>query len=215
MSQTPTPAPPVLYQTEWCAYSHRVRQVMTELCVAYTCVNVAPSKEGRAKLLEVSGQDQVPVLVDDEAVIVGSDAIIAHLRRTRSVTPYSERQASAGAFRYVKECPLSLEETLARLREALIENRLATITDIRLPAGETGEYHLLHVASPAVTKRIAANDPATVTALTVPIGLWPTAGGCGVSVIDPVAGAWMAGSPETLRANRSLRERVRKVFEML
>lgn len=205
----------VLYQTEWCAYSHRVRQVMTELCVEYTCVNVAPSKEGRARLLEVSGQDQVPVLVDDGVVIVGSDAIIARLRETRSPTPYSERQAKAGTFRYVKECPASLEETLVRLRELLIENRLATVADTRLPAGESGEYHLLQVASPAVTKSVAATDPATVAALTVPIGLWPSAGGCGVSVIDPVAGAWIVGRPETLRTNRLLRGRVRKLFEAL
>ncbi|GEM_PF-386510 len=204
-----------LYQTEWCAYSHRVRQVMTELCITYTCVNVAPSKEGRAMLLEVSGQDQVPVLTDGGLAIVGSDAIIAHLRSTFAATPYSERQARGGTFRYVKESAAGLEDTLRRLRESLIENRLATVSEARLPAGDAGEYHLLQVASPVVVKSVAATDPATVGALTVQIGLWPTEQGCAVSVIDPVAGAWLTGRPETLMADRKLRERVKKVFDAL
>lgn len=204
-----------LYQTEWCAYSHRVRQVMTELCVTYTCVNVAPSKEGRAMLLEVSGQDQVPVLLDGGRAVVGSDAIIVHLRTTFAATPYSARQSSAGEFRYVKECGSSLEETLRRLRELLIDSRLATVSEARLPAGDSGEYHLLQVASPVVVKSVAATDPATVGGLTVQVGLWPTEQGCGISVVDPVAGAWLAGRPETLMAGRKLRERVKKVFDAL
>lgn len=204
-----------LYQTEWCAFSHRVRQVMTELCVTFTCVNVAPSKEGRAKLLEVSDQDQVPVLVDDGDVIVGSGAIIDHLRRTFAATPYSDRQAMAGTFRYVKECRAPLEPTLTRLRGLLIDARLATVSEARLPAGESGEYHLLQVAAPVVIKSVALTDPATVGGLTFQIGLWPTEQGCGISIVDPVAGAWLAGRPDTLKSNRQLRERVKQVFETL
>ena len=48
-----------LYQTEWCFYSHRVRQVLTELGLTYTAVNVPAAREDRVELLAVAGQDGV------------------------------------------------------------------------------------------------------------------------------------------------------------
>ena len=207
---------PTLYQTEWCAWSHRVRQVMTELCVTYTCVNVPPSREGRKRLLEVSGQDQIPVLVDDDdEVIVGSDSIIEHLRRRHERTPYSDRQAAAGRFRTVRALDLAQEDALARLRALLAENRLEVVSEVRLPIDDETGYVLLQAAHEPSARRLGAKDPATVGALTVQIGVWPTAGGCHVSVADPVGGAWIAGLPYTIKTNRQLRERVKRVLETL
>ena len=207
---------PTLYQTEWCVWSHRVRQVMTELCVTFTCVNVPPSREGRARLLEVSGQDQIPVLVDDDdEVIVGSDSIIEHLRKRHERTPYSDRQAATGRFRTVRDLDLSQGDALARLRALLAENRLDIVSEARLPAGDDTEYVLLQAAHEPAVRRLTRKDPATVGALTVQIGVWPTDGGCRVSVVDPVAGAWIAGAPYTIKTNRQLRERVKQVLAAL
>ena len=69
-----------LYQAEWCPYCHRVRQVLTELGLTYTCVNVPVQRADRTQVRELSGQDVVPVLKDGRKVLVGSDEIVAHLR---------------------------------------------------------------------------------------------------------------------------------------
>ena len=92
-----------LYQAEWCPYCHRVRQVMTELELTYTCVNVPLARPDRAQVRELSGQEAVPVLKDGRKVIVGSSEIIAHLRRpirpptTPRGTPRSASTASSSS----------------------------------------------------------------------------------------------------------------------
>ena len=70
----------ILYQTEWCPYSHRVRQRLTELGVEYAVKQVPVERSERSELLAVTGQDRIPVLVlDGGPPICGSQAIVAYL----------------------------------------------------------------------------------------------------------------------------------------
>ena len=80
-----SPAPtaewlPRLYQTEWCPASHRVRQRLTELDVAYVALSVPVERNERVALLAATGGDSVPALVaEDGAVLVGEDEILDYL----------------------------------------------------------------------------------------------------------------------------------------
>ena len=65
-----------LYQSEWCFYSHRVRQVLTELGLTYTTVNVPAAREDRVELMAIAGQDTAPVLTDGDKIYGDSDEII-------------------------------------------------------------------------------------------------------------------------------------------
>ena len=70
----------ILYQTEWCPYSHRVRQRLTELGVEYTVRQVPAERSERAELVAATGQDRIPVLVPgDGPPICGSRTILSHL----------------------------------------------------------------------------------------------------------------------------------------
>jgi glutaredoxin 3 len=208
-----------LYQTEWCVYSHRVRRLLTELALTYTCVNVPAAGEDRDELREVSGQTEIPVLADGDRVITGSDVILEHLREHYPETPSTPRHHQTGEFRYVKECPEPPDAVLERLRLLLAEHRLTFVSETRLPMdGESpadGDYILLQACSTAIWKTIVTSDPATVGAVTLRVGIWPTASGSGVSVEDPVAGAWISGSTEAIWAARQARPRIRKIVDAL
>ena len=71
---------PLLYQTEWCPASQRVRQRLTELGVPYVAVPVPVERGERWALVAATGSDSIPayVAVDGE-VLVGDDAILDYL----------------------------------------------------------------------------------------------------------------------------------------
>ena len=70
-----------LFQAEWCPYSSRVRQRLTELGVDYVIRQVAPQSEDRDALREATGDDGIPAVVLDDGTVLGGDTseIIAEL----------------------------------------------------------------------------------------------------------------------------------------
>lgn len=80
-----------LYQAEWCPYSSAVRELLTELGLAFVAVPVEPFPEQRATLRARFGTDEIPVLVtDDGTVHRGTDDIVAYLT---SLPPSEHAQA--------------------------------------------------------------------------------------------------------------------------
>jgi glutathione S-transferase len=76
-----------LYQAEWCPYSSRVRQRLTELGVSFVARQVPASSADREELRRKTGSDEIPALIDDGRVVTGdADALVAYLNAT-----YSER----------------------------------------------------------------------------------------------------------------------------
>ena len=69
-----------LYQAEWCPYSHKVRERLTELGVSYVVHQAEPFPEERGRITELTGNDEIPVLVsEDGEVITGTESILGHL----------------------------------------------------------------------------------------------------------------------------------------
>ena len=81
-----------LYQAEWCPYSSRVRQRLTELGVSFVARQVPADAADREELRRKTGSDEIPALIgeDGEAITGDADALIAYLDRT-----YSERADAA------------------------------------------------------------------------------------------------------------------------
>jgi glutathione S-transferase len=72
-----------LYQAEWCPYSSRVRQRLTELGISFVARQVPPDSADRDELRRRTGSDEIPALIDDGEVIAGdADALIDYLDRT-------------------------------------------------------------------------------------------------------------------------------------
>jgi glutaredoxin 3 len=69
-----------LYQAEWCPYSSRVRQRLTELMLPFVAIPVEPRPEDRGGLRQVTGDDSIPVLVTESGEPIGDpDAIVEWL----------------------------------------------------------------------------------------------------------------------------------------
>ena len=68
-----------LYQAEWCPYSHRVRQRLTELGLDFVARQVAADRDERSEMEAAVGTSSIPTLVADDTVIEGDEAILAYL----------------------------------------------------------------------------------------------------------------------------------------
>ena len=122
-----------LYQSEWCFYSHRVRQVLTELGLTYTTVNVPAAREDRAELMAIAGQDTAPVLIDGDKVFGDSDEIIEYLRATYPAPEDADEHAAMGAWRAAMMVSLAPRAALARLRELLEQKGFVVLAQIKGP----------------------------------------------------------------------------------
>jgi glutathione S-transferase len=88
-----------LYQAEWCPYSHRVRQRLTELMLPFVAVPVEPDSVDRAQLRKLTGDDSIPVLVTESGEPIGdADAILAWLDAN-----YAEPDAAVDHRREARE----------------------------------------------------------------------------------------------------------------
>ena len=78
-----------LWQAEWCPYSSRVRQVLTELGIDFVARQVAADREDRHEMrAETGGKDSIPLLVLEDGTQLGDTReIVAHLRETYEARP--------------------------------------------------------------------------------------------------------------------------------
>ncbi|MEA2127433.1 MAG: Glutathione S-transferase, N-terminal domain [Solirubrobacteraceae bacterium] len=84
-----------LFQAEWCPFSRRVRQRLTELGVAVVAHPVPADRADREEMRRKTGTDEIPALLLEDGTAISGDAdeIIAYLDRR-----YCER-ADAAAHR--------------------------------------------------------------------------------------------------------------------
>ncbi|MGH9867366.1 MAG: glutathione S-transferase N-terminal domain-containing protein [Candidatus Polarisedimenticolia bacterium] len=80
-----------LFQYENCPDCHRVREKLSDLMLDFVARQVAPDQALRTHVELVTGQRDVPVLIDPEnaMVVTEADDIIAYLEET-----YAEKQAA-------------------------------------------------------------------------------------------------------------------------
>jgi glutaredoxin len=208
-----------LYQAEWCPYCHRVRQVLTELELTYTNVNVPLQRTDRTQVRELSGQEAVPVLKDGRKVITGSGEIITHLRATYPPPPDAADHAEVGRFRVVLELDEGPDEALELLREVFASTDIRIVSEIhgselgarRLPDG----YVLLQATAVWALERAAAIDPTVPAAATFPVAVFAVDGGSAIAVTRPFAEAWLYGDPELSKTTMALTQRVYEALEKL
>ncbi|MDD3296945.1 MAG: Uxx-star family glutaredoxin-like (seleno)protein [Candidatus Omnitrophica bacterium] len=62
-----------VYSTAACPYCHMAKEYLTSKGVAYQNIDVSVDQEASKKMVEISGQMGVPVIVVDGKPIVGFD----------------------------------------------------------------------------------------------------------------------------------------------
>jgi glutaredoxin len=70
-----------VYQAEWCPFSQRLRQRLTELGVEWLAIPVEAEPPDREAMREATGTDIIPVVVLEDGTVLGGDTedIIAEL----------------------------------------------------------------------------------------------------------------------------------------
>lgn len=207
-----------LYQAEWCPYCHLVRQTLTELGLTYTAVNVPFERSERHAIVDISGQDGVPVLVDGETVLTASAEIVTHLRATYPPSADAEKHAALGGFRWVLVLDTKPAKALAKLKKRLAVEGFTFVREVHGPEISThlpADYVLLHAAVPAAAAKAAVLDASVASAMATPIAVYPVEGGTAVALMQPLAGFWLFGDPELLKLSSALTERMVKVLKTL
>lgn len=81
-----------LYQAEWCPYSHRVRQRMTELGVDFVARQVPAEPDDREAMREATGESSIPtLLLEDGTAVQGDGEILRWLNERFEERPDAER----------------------------------------------------------------------------------------------------------------------------
>jgi glutaredoxin 3 len=207
-----------LYQAEWCPWCHAVRQVLSELGLTYTTVNVPVEQPARKHVKKVSGQEGIPVLVDGDTVLTDSGAIVDYLRATYPPAADADDQAEVGAFRWLVEFDDAPTKVLRRVKQALAAEGFKVVAQMRgdkLSPRLRSTYVLLHVAIPTAVIEAIAADPTVAAAVTTPLVVFPVEGGTAVAITKPGAAAWLYGEPALLKITGMVAQRMLKVVEAL
>jgi glutaredoxin 3 len=207
-----------LYQAEWCPFSHRIRAKLTELGIDYEAVNVSASAEKRAELKEITGNSTIPVLADGEKVFSDSSEILSYLEEEYETDPEElklhQRELSPTIYGTL---PFALDETLARLREALQEANVEIIDELDLSSlldGERAYKVLLAVDREFLQLAAGANLGAATLAL-LKVAVYEEDGVIRVDAVEPEKAAAQIRSSEVNERGLELRKRFIKVTKEL
>jgi glutaredoxin 3 len=207
-----------LYQAEWCPFSHRVRAKLTELGIDYEAVNVSASAEKRAELKEITGNSTIPVLADGEKIFSDSSEILSYLEEEYETNPgeleLHQRELSPTIYGV---SPFAIDETLARLREALQEADVEIIDELDLSSlldGERAYKVLLAVDREFLQLAAGANLGAATLAL-LKVAVYEEDGVTRVDAIEPEKAAAQVRSSKVNERGLELRKRFIRVIKGL
>jgi uncharacterized protein (DUF302 family)/glutaredoxin len=118
----------VLYQLENCPYCQIVRKKLNLLNQPVLIVPVEANGNDRTELIDLSGQQKVPVLVDRDKVIAGSDNIIDYLEETFG---FGGRQPMpSNNYGIQVEVDTPFEKTVEDITTALKNQGFGVLTEI-------------------------------------------------------------------------------------
>ncbi|MBT4089121.1 MAG: DUF302 domain-containing protein [Deltaproteobacteria bacterium] len=107
-----------LYQREACPYCQVVRKKLSLLGQPFVSIPVVAEGENRKELIELTGQQQVPVLVDGDNIVNGSQNILTYLDKTFGDGESKAMPSNSYGFHVSVKRPFEqvVEETVAALQ---------------------------------------------------------------------------------------------------
>ena len=207
-----------LYQAEWCPFSHRIRAKLMELGIDYEAVNVSASAEKRAKLKEITDNSTIPVLSDGEKVFSDSSEILSYLEEEHESgheeLNLHQRELSPTIYGTL---PFAIDETLARLREALQEADIEVIDELDLSSflnGERAYKVLLAVDREFLQLAVGANLGAATLAL-LKVAVYEEDGVTRVDAVEPEKAAAQIRNSEVNERGLELRKSIIGIIKAL
>jgi uncharacterized protein (DUF302 family)/glutaredoxin len=209
-----------LYQRERCPSCRKVRDALEQLGISYEAVSVPKLGSERSEVLKLSGIEdpEVPVLVDGEMVLQGSEAIVGHLDER-----YGPKEASFGDPRYglTRVIPgMTFSDAVPRVQAALADEGFGVLTEIDVKATmkkkldvDFTNYVILGACNPPLAHQALSAEPGV--GLLLPCNVVVTEdqdGNAVVSAIDPMSLFSVVGRPDIEPVAKQVGERLRRVM---
>ena len=207
-----------LYQAEWCPFSHRIRAKLTELGIDYEAVNVSASTEKRAELKEITGNSTIPVLADGEEVFSDSSEILSYLEEEHQSgheeVNLHQRELSPTIYGML---PFAIDETLARLREALQEADIEVIDELDLSSFSDGgrTYKVLLSADRKFLRLAAGANLGAATLALLKVAVYEEEGVTRVDAVEPEKAAAQIRNSEVNERGLELRKSIIGIIKAL
>ncbi len=180
-----------LFQREDCPFCVKVRRRLTARGISFEAINVPKLGSERRDLLALDGvtTPEVPVLVDGETIVQGSDEILEYLRQQLPEPGFGD--PIYGLTRTLDG--VNYADAVPRVKEALAEGGFGVLTEIDVKATmkkkldvDFGNYIILGACNPPLAHQALTAEPAI--GLLLPCNVVVTedsAGNAVVSAIDP------------------------------
>ena len=209
-----------LFEREGCPYCRRVRRALEARGVPYEAVPVPKLGTERTAVLALPGvtSPEIPVLVDGDTVIQGSDAIVEHLRALRTGF------FGDPAYGLTRVLPgTAMSDAIPAVRAALAAEGFGVLTEIDVRATLDAKlgvdfrpYVILGACNPPIAHQALTAEPGV--GLLLPCNVVVTEeddGSAVVSTIDPARMFEVVGRPGLEPLVGEVGDRLRRVLTAL
>jgi len=207
-----------LYQREDCSECSKVRAVLQQLQIAFEAIPVVKLRSERRELLGLEGlpTPEVPILVDGDQTIQGSDTIIGYLREKHQRSSFGD--PGYGLSRVLPGVPF--DDAAAAAKEALSKEGFGVLTEIDVRATlkkkldvDMPGYLILGACNPPLAHRALAAEPGIGLLLPCNVVVAEQDDGSAVvSAIDPVQMFRVVGRPEVAPIAEEVAQRLQRAL---
>ena len=210
-----------LYQREACAACARVRRLLESQNISYQAIPVPKVGTERAEVLALAGttSPEVPVLVDGDTVIQGSDKIEAHLRERHAPSFYGD-PSYALTRRLTGH---TYNDAVPAVRAALAEQGFGVLTEIDVKAtlkkkldADFRNYVILGACAPPFAHKALTAEPGVGVFLPCNVIVTEEDDGTAVvSAIDPMKMFQLVERPDVEPLAKEVGSRLKAALEAL
>jgi Glutathione S-transferase, N-terminal domain len=181
-------------------------------------VNVSASAEKRAELKEIIGKSTIPVLADGEKVFSDSSEILSYLEEEHQSghedLNLHQRELSPTIYGTL---PFAVDETLARLREALQEADIEVIDELDLSSFSDGgrTYKVLLAADRKFLRLAAGANLGATTLALLKVAVYEEDGVTRVDAVEPEKAAAQIRDSEVNERGLELRKSIIGIIKAL
>lgn len=211
-----------LYQREGCPFCQLVRKKLTLLQIPVLSIPVEEDGDDRKALIELSGQNEVPVLVDGDTVIIGSGKILDYLDDQSGLGPkkgpmpsntYGLSVTVEGDYQQILEKTTAVlkEQGFGVLTEIDVKATLKKKLDVDVP-----RHLILGACNPGFAHRVMTEEPEI--SLLLPCNVTVREIGSNrylVSAVNPVKLLAVVGREDLIPVAREVKDKLSQALNRL
>ena len=209
-----------LYQRETCPYCQVVRKKLALLDQSFLSIPVTGKGEDRKEVIELTGQQSVPVLVDGDQALVGSEKILAYLDETFGTGERQPMPSNTYGFNVSIKRPFEqvVEETVAALKtegfgvltEINVKATLKKKIDVDVP-----QQMILGACNPGFAHQAMLAEPDIGLLLPCNVTVRETGDEVTVSAINPLKLLAVVGRDDLLPVAMEVKEKLSNVMAQI